>query len=149
MQIDRDNTYIIIEDSNNTFFKMPLNALGGMIAMANEENEAVNLLIDAIDELSAYIIELSSEFIENHYSLEELSTVFEMKSDVDYLSIDKTILTENDVEKFIAATDIILKDDADALYDLEEQDADSVFDKIDNEADSYDVEELDSGDEGD
>lgn len=135
--IDRNNTYFIIEDENDKTWKMPLNVLGDIIIMNDLENDKVLELIEAIDELSAYILELSSEFVSEHYSYEELSTLFELKDDVDYLLIDKSILTEKDIPKHIADTGIIPKDKVDMKYEAEEADAESVFDKLTSEAESY------------
>lgn len=140
-RIDKENTYILVEDQNNKIFRMPLYALGDIIIMNDLENEKVKSLIDAIDELSTYILDLSSDFVANHYSYEELSTEFELKEDVDNLLIDKSILTDNDVEKHIRSSGLVPIDVVDEKYDNEEQDADQVFDGVETEAESYIAEE--------
>lgn len=141
MIIDSEQTYIILEDADKNTFKMPINVLGDIILLNNEENSMMVSLIDAIDELSLYILELSESFNDEHFSMEELSTVYELKSDVDYLLIDKNILTENDVEKIINDSDLITIGDVEDKYMLRELSIDNIFDKIEDEFDSYEFED--------
>ena len=135
--IDQENTYFIAEDNSGNTFKIPLEALGHIIMMNNEENDMMNSLINAIDELSAFILDLSAEFVDEHYSKEELSTMYELKSTVDDLLIDKSVLTENDVEKILKDGNLITVDETDNKYDEAEIYADNVFDSVSNESDNY------------
>lgn len=135
--ISRTDTYFLVKDVNGDTYKMPLTTLGDLIVLQDQENQKVQALIDSIDALSTYILELSAEFLAEHYSYEELSTKFELKSEVDALLTDKTILTENDVDKMINDSDVILIDQVDTKYDAAEQYADAVFNNIDKESDVY------------
>ena len=136
MTVNDKNTYILIQDTNNEYYKMPLETLGNIIVMANDTNDKVENLIDTIDTLSAYILNLSVEFIQEHYSLEELSEQFELLSETNALLTDNSILGEEDLDKYVLDRKIILKDVLDDVYDKEYDDAGNVFDKIISETDS-------------
>ena len=135
--IDSNNTYFLVQGMDSRTYRLPFTALGDMVIFNSEENSRIQRIIEAIYDLSSYLLELSSEFIASHYSKEEISANFELIENTNDLLVDKSILDEKTIDRYISDKNIITKDDVDVLYDAEENTADTVFDKVADEADKF------------
>lgn len=123
--------YLIVQKPNdNNLYKIEIRSLESMFITIGETPYD---LFTKIDELSAYILELSANLIEEYSTKSKLLELYETQSAVYNLQDDVTILTHDDAISYISSNGYTKIEKTESDY---QKQLDNIYKKFDN---AYDI----------
>lgn len=129
--------YLLIQRNDGTLYKMPIGGLSAVTVINNPDYSKIEELELAIDEAKEYLIQLSTEFIETHYSIEELNDVAEQKVDTEKMPLISSLMKIEKIETQIANSGLVTKDQLDEAYEKEIDTIETEFDKASSEVGNW------------
>lgn len=124
------NDYLLIQDDNNNYYKIKIESLED-IFVTKVRNTNIDGLFSKINEISAYILELSAQISKDYSTIDSLKETYETIENVKKLDKDTTILSENDIRKYLSENNYITLEKTQAKYFEENNDAHNIFESVD------------------
>lgn len=106
--------YLIIQKPNDpNLYKIEIANLDSMFIIIGETPSE---LFDKINELSAEILELSAQLINEYSTKSQLMEMYETRAAIENLPNDTTILNEDDVREYISENNFATIEKTDSEY---------------------------------